>query len=323
MSRLRILVVGIGFYNYEQAIIENLNARGYDVDYLVSVYRGKWMSLYNKLHCRRKIQNIYLSKKIRNITKTFDIILIIKGEGFNKSHIQQLKERCPTAKFVLYLWDSIDRLNNFNILKDVISDIFTFDRVDAIRYGLKFRPLFFLKSMTQIESVCQMKYDIFFLGWLHSDRYRLISEIKRQLDSYDVTYKFLIYTGRFKYFIERYIKKSIDGKDSKMFIFSPLSYEEYIKNCLQSNVILDISHPCQNGLTMRTIEAIGLGKKIITTNRDVQNYKNLKLNSFHIIDRNNPIIDLNFIKKRYVTNEDNVNHFFSLNTFVDDILPLK
>ncbi|EEX2831637.1 glycosyltransferase, partial [Escherichia coli] len=35
---------------------------------------------------------------------------------------------------------------------------------------------------------------------------------------------------------------------------------------------IDIHHPSQHGLTMRTIEAVGLNKKIITTNADIKKY---------------------------------------------------
>lgn len=317
MGQSKILIIGIGFYNYEQAIVDNLKKRGYEVDYMISVYRSKLMSLCSKFRLQNRIQDYYLSNEINKLTKSYDIILIIKGEGFHKHHIQQLKKGNPAAKFVLYLWDSMERLDNAQILIDGISTIYTFDRIDAIRYNLKFRPLFFLKSNIEPQTD-NIKYAVFFLGWLHSDRYQLVSSIRRQLRQHNISYKFLIYTGRLRYFIDRYIKKIIRKDDSDMFIFSPIGYNEYIKYCIESNVILDIAHPNQNGLTMRTIEAIGLNKRLITTNKDVANYPTIN-NVCQIIDRSNPIIDVDFIKG-INTSAISDNLYYTLNTFIDDIL---
>ena len=54
--------------------------------------------------------------------------------------------------------------------------------------------------------------------------------------------------------------------------FKSLSSNEIVSYYDRSNIVLDISHPGQSGLTMRTFETIGAGKKLITTNADIKNY---------------------------------------------------
>jgi hypothetical protein len=39
-----------------------------------------------------------------------------------------------------------------------------------------------------------------------------------------------------------------------------------------SDVVIDICNSYQNGLTMRTIEAVGLRKKIVTNNNNISQY---------------------------------------------------
>ena len=49
----------------------------------------------------------------------------------------------------------------------------------------------------------------------------------------------------------------------------------------ESEVILDINHPGQNGLTMRTFEALGAGKKLITTNTEIKKLSELIKSAFN------------------------------------------
>jgi hypothetical protein len=60
--------------------------------------------------------------------------------------------------------------------------------------------------------------------------------------------------------------------------------------------VLDIHHPGQSGLTMRTFEVLASGKKLITTNENVRNHDFYDPTLISIIDRNNPIINLNFLE---------------------------
>ena len=51
-----------------------------------------------------------------------------------------------------------------------------------------------------------------------------------------------------------------------------MSQEEIISLISKSKAILDINHPSQVGLTMRTFETLGANKKLITTNENIKIY---------------------------------------------------
>jgi hypothetical protein len=63
--------------------------------------------------------------------------------------------------------------------------------------------------------------------------------------------------------------------------------------------VLDIQHPRQTGLTMRTLEALGAGKKLVTTNVQVKEYDFYDERQVRVVDRMNPSVglDLEFFKK--------------------------
>ena len=49
-------------------------------------------------------------------------------------------------------------------------------------------------------------------------------------------------------------------------------FSKFYQFYLEGNIILDIAHPHQKGLSFRPYEAMGLRKKLITTNKDITNY---------------------------------------------------
>ena len=87
-----------------------------------------------------------------------------------------------------------------------------------------------------------------------------------------------------------------------------------------SGVVLDIQHPRQTGLTMRTIEMIRAEKKIITTNPDVSKYDFYNPNNILIIDRKNPKLDVSFFRTKYQPIPKSIYEKYSLNKWIDDVL---
>lgn len=314
-----LLIIGIGFYDYENAIVNELKRKYKRVYYKNAIYN----SLLKKILLRlsnsllKKVEASYLRKQILNLPNDIDDILIIKGESFEEQHIHLLKEKYNKANFCLYLWDSLNRIKNASLLLHEFDNIFTFDRKDAIQYNLKFRPLFYRECYSLCEKEC--KYDISFVGWMHSQRYEILHNLKKQFIERNLTYKFVLYTSRFSYYVNRYIRRCIRKEDRDLFVFHPISYNDYVSISLFSKVILDLAHPLQSGLTMRTIEAIGFGKKILTTNEDITNYPMIARENYSILDINHLIVDNSIFNRDHVNTDIS---YFSLQTFVDEIIQM-
>lgn len=151
---------------------------------------------------------------------------------------------------------------------------------------------------------------------MHSIRYKVIREIRKQLDKFNKTYKLILVTGKTSYFIERYLKHTITKEDAILFRTTPVKYDEYIRISRQSRIILDISNPLQSGLTMRTIESIGLGKKILTTNADIRNYSFPESN-YNVLNLSNYKLDKAFFDRKEFVPYDSDR--FSEKNFIDDI----
>ena len=291
----RFLFIGTGFYDYEENIKKYMEDRGAEVFYFVTTKKNILLRLLKRIGLKtsfyyEKSINYYLDKAPLKI----DGIIIIRGENFTQGVIDKIYTKYPSTKKVVYFWDSLKRMNNYEIILKNFENILTFDRVDAIKYNLIFRPLYFRIIDDTIKR--NVKYNISFVGGIHSTRLDIVRKLKTQMIDNGLSFKFLLWISPGSYFIHRYLTKKICKEDNDLFCFHPIPYSAYIDLSLSSNVILDISHPQQNGLTMRTIESIGMKKKVLTTNTDIINY-NFPQKYIQLIKADDYICDIDFLKE--------------------------
>ena len=79
-----------------------------------------------------------------------------------------------------------------------------------------------------------------------------------------------------------------------------------------STIILDINHPFQSGLTMRTFEALGAGKKLITTNGNIRKYPFYNINNVLVISRNENIFPETFFQSKYLEYDSEFYKYYSI-----------
>ena len=251
---------------------------------------------------QKKIDEYY--KKILINTKNiqYDYLFVNRGEIIPAFFLEELRNTQPNCKFIFYTWDSFNN-NPYSItILKYFDRKFTFDSEDAKKYNINFRPLFFLERFSNIKKSepKQQKYDLLFFGTAHTDRYKISSIIvnfcnKNGLSAFCYYYMH----GRFVYFYKKIFDRSFKQFSYKKLNFKSLTTEKILKLYNDSNVILDINHPAQKGLTMRTIEAIGAGKKLITTNFEIKKYSFYNPNNIYVINRKNIQLSKSFFINNY------------------------
>ena len=121
----------------------------------------------------------------------------------------------------------------------------------------------------------------------------------------------------YKYKFENWTKEKICINDFKFVSLNSSEVLAYLNKC---KTVIDIQHPKQIGLTMRTIEMLGLKKKLITTNTDIVNYDFYNKNNICVIDRENIEIDKSFFLSDYDYDTDNCREKYSLDFFINELL---
>ena len=322
MNRKRVLFIGIGFYDYDQSIIEQLRLQNFEVDYFNESPGGFLYLLSVKFSLTRGIKWI-TEQKSRSIALTcgnkYDVVFIIKCEYLTKQSLELLKNKNPNAKFILYLWDSIERIPKIEEKIPYFSKVYSFDRLDCLsRSNLTFNPLFYRDNFnlhSEITEERQIKYHIYFLGWYHSDRMKIVKTIINYCKLKGLRYKIAIYTGYLRYILDTLLNGDLKNQQN-ILIFKPLTVEENLSYINSSHCVIDIAHPKQSGLTMRTIELLGANKKLITTNGDIINYDFYHPNNILVIDRENPVLNESFFKAPYEQIPEEIKHRYTLKAWI-------
>lgn len=322
----RILFLSASFFGYQFAIKEQLETEGYTVDYFderpSNTFFVKAMIRLNPTFLRRYIDRYYKEIIDRTAGHAYDYIFIIKAEAISDNSLQRLRELHPEARFVLYLWDNFNNFVGGQKKLDYFDKVLTFDIEDAPKYGLEFLPLFYLPEYSRIGDIpADAQTDILFIGTIHSDRYRFLRKIADQTQSFSRNvYFYMFFMSRVLYYKMKLQDKAFRNVRKKDFQFKPLSRTQIMNHFKQSRAVIDIQHPKQTGLTMRTIETLGARRKLITTNALIQRYDFYDPANILVVDRTNPVITEEFLETPYRPVPEDIYKKYSLESWVQTIL---
>lgn len=315
---LRVLFLGSIFYGYCKKIAVEMRTNGAQVTLLETDTRVKWLEYVERIGLHRFSESKWdkiIIDRIREIESEYDVVLIIKGKHLSSQSLNFLKERYKEARKILYLWDAVANTPNWNELYSFADEIYSFDRKDAIKYNLHLRPLFYTEEDVLSDNY---KYALSFVGGFHSNRFEIVKKIKESLQTLGLPYCFVIFINKYHYFFYRYISHRIHREDEDIITTKQIPYNRYIQLSEDSLAILDINHKNQSGLTIRSIEALGLSKKLVTTNEDIMSYEMVDKRQVCLIERDKPVIDKSFFTPLVATNTNK--SYFNISSFVEELL---
>ena len=335
ISGKRVLFFAPQFFGYDKKIAEKMEQLGADVDffdersikksYQKAVLKyAPWMFLIHSYG--------YYGDIVENTKENrYDYIFVIKGEMIPSAILRRLKELNPSAVFCLYLYDSVRNIPGVKRKFKYFDRILSFDRKDTLRYpGMKFRPLFFVDEFRK-EARADIPekqsgedkegYDVSFIGTIHSDRLAVIKRMKEYCTKHRLSfYSFCYLPSHSAYYFYKAINRSFRGVEESDFVFHQLSSEKIVEVVERSSAVLDIQHPRQTGLTMRTIEMLGMNKKLITTNPDIVHYDFFHPQNIAIIGREDISIPPDFFKSKPEPIDTGILESYSLEHWIMDIL---
>jgi len=254
------------FFNYEIEIIQNLEAMGATVagfdDRPSNTVITKTLIRLDKRFLKRQITKYYktIMLDLVKAKRHFDYVLFLNPESITEDILAGYKKQFAAAKFILYMWDSFKNRKSSDSLLPFFDSKFTFDPDDAKRYNLILRPLFY----TTIYKAQNRKeiFDLLFVGTAHSDRYNFIQKLKSKTESL-INIKTCFYiNSKLLFWGKKIMAKDFRKVPYSDISFNSLSHRENADLVHQSKAIIDINHPKQIGLTMRTFETLGAQKNL-------------------------------------------------------------
>ncbi|UVL28178.1 hypothetical protein [Pseudomonas donghuensis] len=321
LANKKVLLIAPQFFGYEQEIRSEIERRGAQVDFLLD---RPFTSAFLKAVTRWRRQWVMSAaeryyQENTNREADYDYVFVVNGQTLSSRVLEQWRSSFKRAKFFLYMWDS------FGNRKDVVSNLryfdhaFTFDRDDAHSHGIHFRPLFFSKGFEKSDDA-PVRWDISFIGTAHTDRYAIASKVAKNLGPGVRAYWYLFLQAKWVYWLYRTINPGFRPAKLTDFKFAPLTKADVQQVFFASAAVLDIEHPRQTGLTMRTLETLGARKKLITTNTSVQSYDFFSDSNICVIDRDNPIVPTDFLQTPYIDVDPAIYQRYRLEGWLDEIL---
>ena len=265
---MKILFIAPPFYGYHGKIKNQLIEAGNSVQYIADLAdEGTSYRLYKYIKVYRNIRQYLFKHRIMKkvITNNYDILFVIRGRLISNTLLEDLAKNSKYSSIykIMYQWDAVRRFNYLPMVKHFDS-IVTFDKTDSIKYNLDYLPLFSIIPPKYSKKMLQT-YDILCLMSYSDERVAVLKGILSSNIPNGFRIKIIMYTPLYIYF-KKVLKLKLPLSIIKFKKFRDKNYWHLLQS---SKSVLDICHTGQTGSTMRTIEGLYIGKKIITNNSHI------------------------------------------------------
>jgi hypothetical protein len=269
-------------------------------------YRNTWHRIENfiskntaGINMKKQFYEEQVINHLNQLQSRYKMIFVIRPDLLSNNHLQLLKSK--TKCLVAYYWDPVEFFPRKLDIRNYFNKIFSFNPPDCEKYGFEFIPNFYFVDSTNAA----INYEVYNLGSMDSRR-PVLEAVAKELDKMNISYLFKGYDG--KPFVNKYIKHTF-----------LVPYKEMLKEISHCNVLLDIQKKGQEGLTFRPFEAMGMNKKLITTNSNITQYDFYNLSNISILDPENVRIDKEFFQTPYVPVPSGVKEKYHLKNWINKV----
>lgn len=325
LKRKRVLFFYLSTFNYENEIKWAMEREGAIVDAFnerpTNNVLARILIKLNRNLIGKFITKYYEDIIAKTLNNKYDFIFFIKGESISPSIIQMLRNVHPEAKVVMYYWDSIANNHNAKNMLGCFDKVLSFDKNDSKEMSLEFLPLFYIPQYYDIaKKKVEQKYDMMFAGTTHSERYEFVNGIADQIRKAGGTcFTWFYFPSKVNFYKLKIDNPKFRSAKISNFEFKAMQREKLLEYYSESRIQIDMQHPKQTGLTMRTIETLGANKKLITTNPDVVNYDFYRPENILVVDRFNPVITKEFINASWADIPEEIYQKYSISSWLNTI----
>ncbi len=132
-------------------------------------------------------------------------------------------------------------------------------------------------------------------------------------------YYYLYVPGKLMLFLRSMLDKNFRELKKQYVHIESLTKDQISEIINDTNYIIDINHPNQIGLTMRTIEMLGSHKKLLTTNQNIKEYDFYNSSNQIIFDRKTMKFNINQMSNNFEPIDDKVYNKYRISEWVIDL----
>ena len=297
------MLIAPDFFGYDSDIAQAFRKLGFSV----TLYDSRpSKSTIIKVMLRLRLPGIhslytrYFARVLdQAVTRNPDFLVLVNPEIVPVWFLVKFRERSSRTRIHLYMWDSFLNKPAARSLLRHCEECFSFDLNDVREVpGVSYLPLFHRYSIySESDATSRIPhFDVAFFGTVHGDRTAVAAKVLEECKRLGLRAHFFLYAQgtlmqRFRRF-QSFLMLQKSGFSISAKALNQAQIERIVHN---SKAILDIQHPDQNGLTMRTFEVLCSGRKLITTNEFVREAPFYSPSRVHVISRTNPELSQEFL----------------------------
>lgn len=316
MRKKRLLYIAPDYYGFNEVVLEGLKKYSdCDITHIVSnkKYKNIWHRIYNfllKIFLKKNIKKELIERSVKEIINKnpyYDYLLINAPYLIGESLLDFILKKSKVS--IAIFWDSMEKIPMQKDYLSKIDIIYSFEPKDCEKYNLrKITNFFFVEDENKA-----IHYDVAYLA-TYDDRINIAATIFRYFQQYGIVAKGKIFVYKSN------IKVEEDLPNIEI-INKIVPFSEAYKYYLDSKIILDIAHSNQEGLSFRPYEALGMRKKLITTNKNIVNYDFYDPNNIFLIeDVNNIMIPEDFFKSDYKDIDSAIKNKYHIKNWIKKII---
>jgi len=285
-ARKKVLFIGINYYAYIGRLCEAFESAGFDVDYHEIEPVDFWAKTRKKLFPKaywRKIARYHAGVIDRAAAIDYDFVLFIQVHHLSHENMLRLRSTQKKARFVLYNWDSLST-HDYRPWLSYFDKVATFDPADSAAIGVDYFPLFALDDYFSAVDRREKDVDIYFVGAIGTfQRFDALKRLKAYCAERRLSTFFHL-----KCSPVMMLRLLSSGRYMRGMTFRSIGFSEIIALIERSKSVFDFANHRQSGHTLRFVENMCAGLKIVTENGRIEG------EDFHRADRFFVLKDFNF-----------------------------
>jgi hypothetical protein len=300
---VRVAVIINQFQGYEKLIPKAIEDLGFEAQWidarLGNGFVVKLLTRLGILQSFRRITKPYVERLSQDILSYgADKVLIISPEMLRGRELEQLrallKAATPEIRVILYLWDSSSNRKLDQKMIDAVDAAYSFDTIDCDTFrGLHHTPLFHFHEVDKLEPPERpaTRYDYCFVGTGRVRRVKILAEVIRRLKADGRSFYIYLYAPSFLQYV-MFKACAVWHRFDATISRKRVPYETYLDIMSNSACVIDVEQENQNGLTIRTIDAIFSGLPLATTNRHVFEHDFHSYVPVEVFDPKDPVLSI-------------------------------
>lgn len=248
------------------------------------------------------IKQIWYGKWVK-IIKDYEIVIVFDSV-FGMEILDYIRKKNKSCRIIFWYWNPVNKVTSPRNIKINDCELWSFDPDDCRRFNLKYNTQFYFNDILLTEQDTQI--DILFVG-RDKDRLKDLIKLKKIFEGYGLRCIFYILKD-----YKKYSSEEISYLKTKW-----LNYENILKLISKSKAILDITQDCQNGLTLKVLEALFFSKKLITNNTKIVTYRFYNKNNIFVIGIDDLTKIRDFLEKPYKHFDKSIIEQYSFKKWLD------